>query len=67
VTADLLRELYEYFKIAGGLCALCKYCRRVLADGSVDCEKYLLTKVALRCRDYEPRERRETAKYGTTD
>jgi hypothetical protein len=67
MTAEPLRELYEEFKMVGGLCAFCKYCRRVLIDGSVDCEKYLLTKGALRCRDYEPRKEAEAVKYGTTD
>lgn len=64
---DYLRVTYEYFQMIGGLCAFCKYARRILTDGSVDCEKYQLTKGVLRCRDYERREKIEEIRYGTTD
>jgi hypothetical protein len=61
MATNYLRVAYEYFQMIGGLCAFCKYCRRVLTDGSVDCEKYQLTRGALRCKDYEPE------LHGTTD
>jgi len=52
-----LRISAHYLQRIGGICVFCKYCRRVLTDGSIDCEKYQLTRGALKCRDYELREK----------
>jgi hypothetical protein len=70
---EYLRVAYEYLQMIGGLCAFCKYCRRVLVDGSVDCEKHGLVRGALKCKDYEPAGREEfyqaveSLRHGATD
>jgi hypothetical protein len=66
---EVAKLAYEYLQMVGGICIFCRFCKRVLMDGNVDCEKYGLTRGALKCRSYEPRSREETTLYqavGTT-
>ena len=68
---DYFIVIYEYLQMIGGVCAFCKYCKRILTNGNVVCEKHGETRGALRCEDYEPAGREkfyqavESLRHGT--
>ena len=55
VDVNLLGVAYKYFKMVGGLCALCENCERMTVDRIVHCKKHGDVKAMLRCSDFQPR------------